>query len=200
MRLSLRYRLLLPPAVLLAVLAGATAWTAAAAAAAAERRIAHQIGAVARTLTEPPTFPLKQRVLEQMKGLSGAEFLLVERTGDRVATFADPRTEPPDVPEVTPGAGGEPALGPPVRVAGAEYRGLKFPLRDPHPDQGGMLYIFYPEALRRAAVWDAVRPALLLGAGGGLAAVLLTVATATRLVARIQAVEQRTRDIAAGAL
>lgn len=90
-------------------------------------------------------------------------------------------------------------LGPPVWVAGEEYRGLKFRLRDPRPDRGGVLYMFYPEALRRAAVRDAVRPALLLGAGGGLAAVLLTIVTAARLVGRIRAVEGRTRDIAAGA-
>jgi signal transduction histidine kinase len=196
--LGLRYRLLLAPAVLIAVLAGATLWAASAAASAADRRVAHQIQAVARTLTEPPTFPLKPRVLEQMKALSGAEFLLVERGGDRVATFADPRTNLPDVPEVVLETGGEPMLGPPVQVAGDDYRGLKFPLRDPHPDRGGVLYIFYPEALRRAAVRDAVRPALLLGAGGGLAAVLLTAGTAARLVARIRAVEQRTREIAAG--
>jgi signal transduction histidine kinase len=179
-------------------LAGATVWAALTAAAATEQRIAHQIQAVARTLTEPPTFPLRTRVLEQMKGLSGAEFLLIERTGERVTTFAEMRGDPPDVPEVIPMMGEEPTLGPPVRVAGAQYRGLMFPLRDSHPNRGGVLYIFYPEALRRAAIWDAIRPALVLGISGGLAAVLLTLATATRLVSRIRAVEQRTRDIAAG--
>ena len=197
MRLSLRYRLLLPPAVLLAGLVGAIAWTAVAAATAAERRIAHQIAAVARTLTEPPTFPLKARVLEQMKGLSGAEFLLVERSGDQVSTLPDPHTPPPEVPAVGP-ADGEPTLGPPVRVAGRDYRCLKFPLRDPHPDRGGVLYIFYPEALRQAAIRDAIWPALWLGAGGGLAAGLLAAVTATRLVTRIRDLEGRTRDIAAG--
>jgi signal transduction histidine kinase len=193
MRLSLRYRLLLPPAVLLAGVAGATAWAASAAASSAEERIAHQIGGVARTLTEPPAFPLRAGVLEQMKRLSGAEFLLVDRTGGVFSTFPEP-PPPPDVPEF----GHVPTLGPPVEVAGNEYRCLKLTLGETHPDHGGTLYIFYPDALRRAAVRDAVRPSLWLGAGAGLAAVILALHSSTRLVSRIRSLEQRTRDIAAG--
>ena len=189
MRLSLRYRLLIPLLVLLACDFAATGWTAWAAARHAERRIADQLRAVAHTLTEPPTFPLSPRVLGQMKALSGAEFLLVRRDGSRVTTFADPLTPPPD--------GATADLGPPVTVAGAEYRCLRLPLRQ-EPNEGGTLYVLYPESLRRSAVWDAARPLLLLGGIGGLIGVGLVVLVSRRLVARVRELDRRTRLIAAG--
>jgi signal transduction histidine kinase len=195
MRLSLRYRLLAPLLVLLAGALAATGWAAWAAARQAERRIAEQLHSVARTLTEPPTFPLSPRVLEQMKALSGAEFLLVRRDGSHVSTFSDPDTPPPDVAPADPT---HPDLGPPVMVAGAEYRCLRLPLRPPHPNEGGTLYVFYPESLRRSAVWDAARPLLLLGGVGGLVGVALVVLLGRRLIARIGELDKHTRAIAAG--
>jgi hypothetical protein len=98
MRLSLRYRLLLPLAVLLAADTAATAWAARAAAGHADRRTAEQLRAVARTLTEPPTFPLTPRVLEQMRGLSGAEFLLTRPDGPAAGTFSPPLPSAADPP------------------------------------------------------------------------------------------------------
>src|SRR5215208_5067928 len=96
MRLSLRYRLLLPLALLLIGDAAATAWAAATAARSAERRLAAQQWAVARTLTEPrSTFRLTERVLEQMKGFSGAEFLFTHPAEPPQSTFPDPKPKPP---------------------------------------------------------------------------------------------------------
>ncbi len=200
MRLSLRYRLLVPPALLLVGIAGASAWTAYAAAAGAERRIADQLWAVERTVHQPPTFPLTDAVLRQMKGLSGAEFLLVRANGTRVATLPDPAAPPPpEVPVATPaGEGDDHSLGPAVTVSGRDYRCLRLPLRPPHPNEGGTLYVFYPEALRRSAVRDAARPPLVLGAAGGLVAVALTALTAARLVRRVRDLKHRTRLIADG--
>ncbi len=195
MRLSLRYRLLAPLVVLLAGDFAATGWAAWAAARHAEERIADQLRAVARTLTEPPTFPLSPRVLEQMKALSGAEFLLVRRDGSHASTFADPDTPPPHAVPADPSGDG---LGPPVAVAGEEYRCLRLPLHPPHPNEGGTLFIFYPESLRRTAVWDAARPLLLLGGVGGLVGVALVGLVSRRLVARVRELDRHTRAIAAG--
>lgn len=195
MRLSLRYRLLVPLLVLLALDAAATGWAAVSAADHAERRIADQLRAVAHTLTEPPAFPLTDRVLKQMKGLSRAEYLLVRRDGSRVGTFPDPDTPPPDVPIPT---ADDPTLGPPVAVNGTEYRCLRVALVPPHPQEGGTLYVFYPESLRRTAMGDAARPFVLLGGGGGVLAVALTAVVAARLVRRVEEVRGRTRAIAAG--
>lgn len=200
MRVSLRYRLLLPLLLLLLGDAAATAWAALTAARRAERRLAEQQWAVARTLTEPRgTFRLTARVLEQMKGLSGAHFLLAHPTEPAQSTFAEPPPPPADVPVAEhPDADAEHTLGPPVRVGGAEYRCLRLPLRAPHPNAGGSLYIFYPEALRRTAVADAVRPLLVLGGAGALLAVLVALAFGARLVGRVRDLDARTRLIAAG--
>lgn len=200
MRLSLRYRLLLPLLLLLAGDAAATAWAARTSARSAERRLAEQQWAVARTLTEPrSTFRLTTRVLEQMKGLSGAHFLSVHPTEPPQSTFAEPPPPPADVPVAEhPDADGEHTLGPPVRVGGTEYRCLRLPLRAPHPNAGGSLYIFYPEALRQTAVADAVRPLVVLGGAGALLAVLVALAFGARLVGRVRDLDARTRLIAAG--
>jgi signal transduction histidine kinase len=84
-----------------------------------------------------------------------------------------------------------------VTVAGTEYRCLRLPLRQ-QPNEGGTLYVLYPESLRRSAVWDAARPLLLLGGVGGLIGVGLVVLVSRRLVARVRELDHRTRLIAAG--
>lgn len=202
MRLSIRYRLLLPLVLLLIGDAAATAWAAAAAARRAEERLAAQQWAVAGTLAEPrSTFPLTGRVLEQMRGLSGAEFLFIPVVGPHESTL-DPVPPPPaDMPTTTrPHSGETHSLGPAVDVAGNQYRCLRLSLRPPHPNAGGSLYILYPESLRQTAVRDAVRPLLVLGGAGGLVAVGLAFAFGSRLVVRVRDLEARTRLIAAGDL
>lgn len=199
MRLSLRYRMLLPLTLLLVGDLAVTAWAAATAAEEAEWRLAGQLWRVARALVEPPTFRLTDPILRKMKGLSGAEFMLVRRDRVRESTFAGPLTPPPDVPSASLAANAEThGLGAPATVGGQEYRCLRLPLKAPHPDEGDDLYIFYPESLRRTAVRDAARPLLLLGGLGGLLAVGLAVVTGSRLVRRVRELEVRTRLIAGG--
>ncbi|MCS6865571.1 MAG: HAMP domain-containing sensor histidine kinase [Gemmataceae bacterium] len=200
MRLSLRYRLLIPLALLLLGDAVATAWAASHAARQAEYQLASQQWAVARTLTEPPFFPLTETILKKMQHLSGAEFLFTHPTLPPQSTFPHPTPLPPaEVPTAEhPRADEEPFLGPPVVVAGNKYRCLHLPLKPPHPQAGGNLYIFYPESLRQTAVADAVRPLLILGGAGGLVAVGLAYAIASQLVRRVRELDARTRLIAAG--
>lgn len=201
MRLSLRYRLLLPLALLLLGDAAATAWAAQIAARSAERRLAEQQWAVARTLTESrSTFPLNKAVLEQVKGFSGAEFLFVPAgvgSGEPVSTFRGEPPAPPDVPRAEPGAD-DLQLGPAVSVGGKEYRCLRVAFREQDPVRRGDLYIFYPESLRQSAERDAVRPLLVLGGSGGLVAVALMLVYGSRLVRRVRDLDARTRLIAAG--
>jgi signal transduction histidine kinase len=202
MRLSLRYRLLLPLVLLLVGDLVVTAWAAQSAARDAEGRLAEQHWAIASTLTEPrSTFPLTRPVLEQMKGLSGAEFLFVPASGNPrgpESTFPS-AIEPPDVrPFVPPIKADDMHLGPPVMIGGREYRCMRLTLREQTSDRRGDLYIFYPESLRRTAVRDAVRPLVILGGLGGVVAVGLAVAIGSGLVRRIRDLEQRTRLIASG--
>lgn len=200
MRLSLRYRLLLPLALLLLGDAAATAWAAQLAARNAERRLAEQQWAIVHTLDEPrSTFPLTKPILEQMRGFSGAEFMFVPASGrDREpqSTFAG-AVPPPDVPRAT-FASDELHLGSPVQIAGQEYRCLRVSLREQTPSRRGDLYIFYPESLRQSAVEDAVRPLVVLGGASGLSAVVLALAFGARLVRRVRDLDARTRLIAAG--
>ena len=198
MRLSLRYRLLLPLALLLLGDAAATAWGAWGAARAAERRLAEQQWAIARTLRES-NFPIVEPVLQQMKGLSGAEFLFTHPARPIQSTFRTANPTPPeDVATAEfPDADEEHTLGPPVVVAGREYRCLRLPLQK-YPNAGGNLYILYPESLRQSAVSDAVRPLLVLGGAGGLVAVAVALAFGAGLVRRVRELDARTRLIAAG--
>ncbi len=180
MRLSLRYRLLIPLLVLLVADAGATGWAAALAAEREEIRITEQLRAVANTLTESRTFPLTARVLEQMKGLSGAEFVLTRRDGEQIATF-------PERVEVIE----------PLRFRDEEYRLLRVRLPENHPNAGDELAVCYPESLRRTAVREAVRPPLFLGLAFFIAGLMLF-AFGSRVVSRVRGLEAQTRAIAAG--
>jgi signal transduction histidine kinase len=63
---------------------------------------------------------------------------------------------------------------------------------------GGTYFIFYPEASLNQAIRDAIRPSLVFGLGGGLAAICLMFLIGQGLVGRIRALERRTRQIAAG--
>ena len=184
MRLSLRYRLLIPMLVLLLADTGATGWAAALAAGREEERITEQLRAVARTLTESRTFPLTARVLEQMKGLSGAEFVLSKRGGEQVTTFPESVELQPEPSEV-------------LFRNGEEYRLLRVRLPENHPNAGDLLAVCYPESLRRGAVRDAVRPPLFVGLAF-FAVGMMLFAFGSRIVSRVRGLEAQTRAIAAG--
>src|SRR5437899_12645551 len=77
MPVSIRYQLLIPLIAILAGVIGLGAWTATTAAESAGRRqIEPQVRTMGRTLGEA-RFPLTLSVLDQIKGLSGADLILV---------------------------------------------------------------------------------------------------------------------------
>lgn len=194
MRLGIRYRLLLPLGLLLGGVVGASLWSARVAAREAEGRVAGQVREVSQTLTAG-RFPLTQPVLEQVKSLSGAELLFIHPNGSRLSTFAGGPVEPPA--NLPADAIPDDQVGPPVWVAGTQYRCRRLVLKEPHPFAGGVVYIFYPESLLDEAIADAERPSLL-GLVFGIVAVGLTFGIGQRLVGRIRALEKRTRQIAGG--
>src|SRR6516165_9688147 len=73
MRWSIRYQLLVPLLLLLAGIAGISAWTAMASAKRARHQIESQVRNVARTLSES-NIPVAPNWLGEMQGLSGAEY------------------------------------------------------------------------------------------------------------------------------
>jgi signal transduction histidine kinase len=174
-------------------------WTAWSSAQRARGQIEAQMEAVAATVNKVPTTLVNPRTLPLMKGLCGADLLLCDEARQPVNDDdGRPLTTLPEVPADLPAPaehqGGD--LGAPVRVAGVSYFARGVPLH--HGAPGLYLYVFYPEALWRDALWQAVRPALFLGVLGGLAAALLTVAVTQRVTRRIEELERRTRQIAAG--
>ncbi|WP_020468594.1 sensor histidine kinase [Zavarzinella formosa] len=194
MRLGIRYRLLVPLGLLLSGVVAASLWSAQVAARRAEERVAVQLRNVTLTLRNLK-YPLTTPIIDQIKQLSGAEFLIVFPGDRRITTFAHDDVEVSPVDEI-PEADGF-SLGPPVIVEGEAYRVRGLVLKEPHKDAGTSIYVFYPESLLKEVIADAERPSFL-GLIFGLVAVVFTFLLADRFVRRIRQLEKQTRGIARG--
>ncbi|HVS38066.1 MAG TPA: HAMP domain-containing sensor histidine kinase [Gemmataceae bacterium] len=194
MRWRIRSQLLLPLLTLLLGVVGVSVLTAVASAGRARQQIESRLRGVGQTLSfEQGTFSLNKPVLTMMSGMSGAEFLLVSPEGEGPSTLGEgPIHLPPG--ETICDDWRDLHLGPPVAVHGRTYfcSGLRL------PGNGQVIYIFYPESLWQDALWEAVWPSLVLGGSMGLASLVLAVGLGQRLSRRLQALERRTRLIAAG--
>ncbi|HEY1861691.1 MAG TPA: HAMP domain-containing sensor histidine kinase [Gemmataceae bacterium] len=202
MRWRIRTQILVPLLILLLGVAGIATWTALASANRARLQIETRVRNVAHTFSESK-FPLNERILEQMKGLSGAELLFVGSGNARKATLPADNLELPSLEPIAEEDWHDLRLGPRVTSAGNTYlcSGVRFdqPRRFENSDVlYRSLYILYPEALWRNALWDAVWPSLVLGSFVGLASIALAIGVGERLSRRIRELERRTRRIAAG--
>lgn len=196
MRWSIRYQFLLPLGLLLLGLVGICTWTAWDSARSARQRIAGQVQGIVHTLGDL-RFQLNQQILEHLKGLTGADYLLLDSGGQRLATFPGQTSHLPPAEAIS----SEPPhlmLGHRILVDEKAYlcRGVK--MKFPNPNAGATLYVLYPESLLDDAIWQAIRPSLVLGISGGLVALAITLIGGQRLVRRIQQLERRTRLIAGG--
>src|SRR6266852_1325606 len=117
MRWRIRTQILVPLLILLLGVAGITTWTALSSANQSRLQIETRVRNVARTLGES-RFPLNDRILEQMKGLSGAEFLFVGSGNARKATFPADNLELPALEPIAEGDWHDLRLGPRVTSAG----------------------------------------------------------------------------------
>jgi signal transduction histidine kinase len=195
MRWPLRYQILVPLLTLLLGVVGMCTWTAVAAANRAWQQLETQFRSIAHTLSDA-TYPLQQNVLRQLQGLSGAEFLVVTAGEQRIATFAETDVELPA--EAVVDDWQNLRLGPGLTIGGEDYLCSGLRLHPPSANAGSTLYILYPEALWRDALWEAIKPSLVFGSFVGLGSVLLAGAVARRLSRRIGELERRTRQIASG--
>ncbi|CAN5476485.1 HAMP domain-containing sensor histidine kinase [soil metagenome] len=197
MRLSLRYQILLPMLLLVLGIAGLGTWAAVHAVQKAIRnQIEAQLAQVVRTISDA-SFPFSERVLAQLKDLTGAEFVLISADGRRQSTFknASPALPLADLP---PADHHNMELGSSVTIEGQNYLSTQAPLKRPESSAPGRLFIFYPEWRWRLALWQALQPVLYLGLFGSIAAVAVTVTAAEWLTRRIRALELQTRSIAQG--
>jgi signal transduction histidine kinase len=195
MRWSIRYQLLVPLLTLLLGVVGMSTWAAALASAArARQQIEAQVRDIVHTLNKS-TFPLTAKVLDLMKGFSGADYLVVDAAGHRATTLPSSIQVPADLTNAEEWQ--ELTLDVPVMVNGVAYRTRGVRLGS-GPNAGSALYVLYPESRWQGAVWEAVWPSLVLGAFAALAALVLAVVVAQRLSQRVRELERRTRLIAEG--
>src|SRR5262245_43698490 len=137
MRWSIRNQFLVPLGLLLLGLVGICTWTAWDSARLARQRIAGQVQGIVHTLGDL-RFPLNQQILEHLKGLTGAEYLLFDSSGTRQATLSGQPGQLPTAEAIS----SEPSrsqLGDRVFVEERGYlcRGVK--MRFPNPNAGATL-------------------------------------------------------------
>jgi len=179
-RWPLRSQILLPMGcVMLATVVAVSSVDAWLAGRRAQEQIEKQLREIGGTLAGA-SFPLTDNVLQQMRGLSGAEFVVVNRGGAIVASsFKEAVAE--QLP--APTAGQEPmTFQRRVLVAGETYLhsqlSLSRPFRGREPD---VLHVLYPEGRYRHAWRAAVLPPAL----AGMAALVIVVAVSGMIAARV---------------
>ncbi|HEY7424425.1 MAG TPA: HAMP domain-containing sensor histidine kinase [Gemmataceae bacterium] len=195
MRWHIRSQLLLPLLLLLLGVLGLSVWMAFAAANHARRQIETRVRNVAQILSEG-NFPLASNILLWVKQLSGADYLLVRKSGKPISTLdVEPERLLPA--EEVSDDWRALRLGPPIRAGEQTYLCSGIHLRR-GDNAGDILYIFYPESLWRDALWEAVWPFLVLAGSVGAASVALAIGLGQGLSRRIRELERRTRLIAGG--
>src|SRR5581483_9849335 len=194
MRWRIRYQLLVPPLLLLLGVVGVSAWTADASAQRARQRVERRVRDIAINL-EASKYPLDGKdVLPQIKLYSGADFVLLLKSGKQLTTLGDgSRFAPPADPA---GDAAAVTLGPRVVIGDKSY--LCSGLRLAHQVQADTIYILYPEAELHEAISEARRPILVLGGAAALASMALAVGLGQSLSWRLRELERRTRLIASG--
>lgn len=155
---------------------------------------------VTETLGEP-TFPLTGPVLAQIKGLSGAEFVLIGADGrlrestlplerpwlDNLTKIVHPAGRESGSTEQLASLGGRDYLVDSVVVSG-RFR----------PAEAGTLWILYPEDQLVSRVYQAVFPALTAGLIGAAVSVAVSTWLARRLARPLGQLAARTAAIAQG--
>jgi signal transduction histidine kinase len=179
----------------MAAFAGVCLWTAWQTAHSAEVRLADQMNGVLRVLREA-SFPLSPHVLEQMKHLSGADFVLEDPSGVRQGTIEGTLHLPASMGEAS--SGEKRIWGDFVTLNGQRFWYRSVSLTPPSPQTGSQLYILYPESAMREAIWQAVKPTLTLSAAGGMAALALIVVATRGAVRHLRVLERCTARIADG--
>jgi len=207
MRWPLRNQIMLPMVgVMLAALVGVSALNAYLSGRRVKHQIERQLREVTGTLSES-TFPLTETVLQQMRGLTGADFIVIndsetKNSGQVIATIVDAealsfanstpvQTQLQQTEELT--------LGKPIDVSDQWYfhTAVHFK-RQNGPEQTVRLHILYPEQSYREVWRQAVYPPLMIGAGALLLVVLFAAAIASRIVRPMLRLQSQVGRIAEG--
>jgi len=198
MRWPLRNQILFPMlAVVFVVLAAATTLNVYLSVARTRSRIEGQVRAVAATLASA-SFPPSPTVLVQMRALSGAEFVVADRSGSVLAA-SDPQGLAASLRPPEPGPQHSFQLVQPVEVGPQRYFHSAVALPNASgPYRNALLHIYYPESSYEDAWREAAYPHLAVGAAGGFLVFLLAALIAARVGGPLARLRQQVDQIAGG--
>ena len=162
-----------------------------------ERHTATQLNQVIQTLGES-SFPYSQPVLEKMRGLSGAEFVLFDNRKTVLATTLAQTTELDQSFNEVPRHDQSDSLDdyPSLTVAGIRY--FASTVQRPSSTDRQTLLVLYPETSLRQARWDAAVPPLAVGLATVLLMVIVSAWLANRFSNRIERIQRQVAAIAEG--
>jgi len=157
-----------------------------------------QLGDIGETLAAT-SFPLTDSVLRNMRGFTGAQFVVADRSGEITASSRDDWPARP-LPSAREKADGEAfSFDERVTVGDEVYFRAVLALHRPFTTrEGTVLYVLYPVASYQKAWWEAVLPPLGVGLAGLLTMVFLSFAIASRVTRPIHRLCQQVDRIAHG--
>lgn len=204
MRWSIRNQLLVPLAgiqlVVVLGISGLAAWRALAR---VQRDADNRLQELSAAVTAA-TYPLNEPVLRQLRGLSGAEFILRDAAGQLVASTlaAGPLPDlPPPLDSHTgpsTASGREPSTAPTtlLRINHRDYQVSVVPAGG--PSRGMTVLILSPDDLIQSARSDAIQGPILLGALTLLITTAAAIELSRRISRRIGGIERQVARVAAG--
>ncbi|MBX3444838.1 MAG: HAMP domain-containing histidine kinase [Planctomyces sp.] len=160
-----------------------------------EQEVEARLEELTRTVSEG-TFPLTRAVLQQMRGLSGAEFLLRDAEGRVLASTLEDTAQAAALSNQAVPQRFPPRTTDVLHVAGQEYLVRSATTR--FHDAPANVLILYPDSLIELAYRDAMTGPLALGAITLLLTTLSVVAVAYQIGRRIQRIEQNVARVASG--
>ncbi|PQO26822.1 sensor histidine kinase [Blastopirellula marina] len=196
MRWPLRIQLLLPfAAVLLAIMVVVTLVTAQISVANAKSRIESRLRDVAAVL-QSATFPLSDAVLEQMKGLSGAQYAVTQEGALIRSTLGDLQSDQLASLNVADSID-DLTLTEEMSIKDQRYFHAAVALQG-RAQPGQVLHMFYPVDSYRKAWAAAAGPPFWIGLFGFVILVLVAFALARTVTAPIAQLQKQVERIAAG--
>ncbi|MDB5388087.1 MAG: signal transduction histidine kinase [Planctomycetaceae bacterium] len=198
MRWPIRNQILMPVALLLTLAVTLIAVSSAILAARRSeeqtlRHLRQVVGALGQA-----SFPFNQNVLEKMRGLSGAEFVVKsEKSAITAATLPNSDELNSDLQSI-PTTEELVSLGKYPAVTVLSQRYLVSAVRGPNDLGRTTLIVLYPELSLKQARWEAAVPPLAVGAATILLMVVLSAWLAQHLSLRIRSVQQQVAQIAQG--
>jgi signal transduction histidine kinase len=196
MRFPLRAQLFLPfGALSVAAVSIVAVTTALVAARDRQRESLERLESVIETL-RTAQFPFTSTVLEQMHGLSGAEFVIENSTGEVTASTlnTDSAASLGELP--VEGEQGGMTSRPEIHVGDDAYFAARVPL-ETGPTRG-TLVVLLPVSAWRKISWEAAAPPLIAGAATSVAALLTAGWLAGRFTHRLRAIRHTVSRIALG--